>query len=54
MNSNLACYIVSEETSIVDTMKTINAGDNSIAFVCRNEHLVAAVSDGDVRRYIIA
>ena len=35
-------------------MKTINAGDNSIAFVCRNEHLVAAVSDGDVRRYIIA
>ena len=54
MNANLTCYIVSEETSIVDTMKTIDAGDNAIAFVCRDEHLVAAVSDGDVRRYIIA
>ena len=54
MNTDLKCYIVSEETTIVDTMKTIDAGDNAVAFVCQDMHLVAAVSDGDVRRYIIA
>ncbi|MCR4657341.1 MAG: NTP transferase domain-containing protein [Lachnospiraceae bacterium] len=54
MNSNLKYYIVSEETSIIETMKKINAGDNAIAFVCRKGHLVAAVSDGDVRRFIIS
>jgi dTDP-glucose pyrophosphorylase len=35
-------------------MKTIDAGENAVAFVCRDKKLVAAVSDGDVRRYIIA
>ncbi len=54
MNANLKCYIVSEETSIVDTMKTIDTGENATAFVCRKGRLVAAVSDGDVRRYIIS
>ncbi|HAG69911.1 MAG TPA: nucleotidyltransferase [Lachnospiraceae bacterium] len=34
-------------------MKTIDAGENAVAFVCRDDKLVAAVSDGDVRRYII-
>ena len=54
MNVDLSCYIVSEETTIVDTMKIINAGENAVAFVCHGMKLVAAVSDGDVRRYIIA
>ncbi len=51
--TDLELYIVSEETKIVDTMKTIDAGENAVAFVCRDGKLVAAVSDGDVRRYII-
>lgn len=54
MNTDLKCYIVSEETTIVDTMKIINAGENAVAFVCQDMRLVAAVSDGDVRRYIIS
>lgn len=54
MNADLKCYIVSEETTIVDTMKTIDAGENAVAFVCHDMRLVAAVSDGDVRRYVIA
>ncbi len=53
MNTNLKDYIVSEDTSIIDTMKTINRGENAIAFVCEQMKLLAAVSDGDVRRYII-
>ena len=54
MNANLRDYIVSEETNIIDTMKTINQGENAVAFVCNHSKLLAAVSDGDVRRYIIA
>ena len=53
MNTNLKDYIVNEDTSIIDTMKTINRGENAIAFVCDDMYLLAAVSDGDVRRYII-
>ena len=53
MNTNLKDYIVSENTNIIDTMKTINRGENAVVFVCDNLHLLAAVSDGDVRRYII-
>ncbi|MCR5790947.1 MAG: NTP transferase domain-containing protein [Lachnospiraceae bacterium] len=54
MNTNLEKYLVTEDTSIVDTMKTINEGDNAIAFVCRDGRLVAAVTDGDIRRHLIA
>lgn len=50
---NLENYIVSEETSIIETMKVINRGEKSVAFVCDNNRLVAAVSDGDIRRFII-
>ena len=46
-------YIVTEDTSIVDTIKTINSGGKTIAFVCKDNKLIAVVSDGDVRRYII-
>ncbi len=54
MSVNLDHYVVSEETSIMDTMKIIEEGENPTAFVCREGCLVAAVSDGDVRRYLIS
>lgn len=50
---NIADYIVSPELSILDTMKIIDKGARAIAFVCKEGHLLAAVSDGDIRRYII-
>lgn len=46
-------YIITEDTSIVDTIKTINSGGKTIVFVCKDNKLIAVVSDGDVRRYII-
>ena len=47
-------YFVSEDTSIIDAMKVINQGQMSVAFVCDAEkRLIAAISDGDIRRHII-
>ena len=53
MNTNLKDYIVNENTFIIDTMRIINKGENAIAFVCEHMRLLAAVSDGDIRRYMI-
>lgn len=47
-------YIVEESTTIIDTMKVINDGAQAIAFICDNQKLLGAVSDGDIRRYIIS
>lgn len=46
-------YIISEELSILDTMKIINERAGANVFVCKNGILQATVSDGDIRRYII-
>ena len=54
MKAKLRDYIVTEDTSIIDAMKMINRGESAVVFVCEKLHLLAAVSDGDVRRYIIA
>ena len=51
--NRFADYVVSETTTIVDTMKAINRGEKAVAFVCREGRLVAAVSDGDIRRHIM-
>ena len=46
-------YIVSENNTIRETMKVIGDGGQGIAFICKNDCLLAAVSDGDIRRYIL-
>ncbi len=46
--------IVEENTSVLDTMKKIDAGAIGNAFVCQGLKLRAVVSDGDIRRYILA
>lgn len=46
-------YIVEENTSVIDTMKQINAGARGIVFVCQGVKLCAVVTDGDIRRYIL-
>lgn len=47
-------FIVEENTSVLDTMKKIDAGAIGNAFVCRGAKLCGVVSDGDIRRYILA
>lgn len=46
-------YLVSEECTIIDALKKIDDGARGIIFVCRNQELLAAVSDGDIRRSIV-
>lgn len=46
-------YIVSEEMSLMETMKVIDNNASGNAFLCRDGILLAAVSDGDIRRSLM-
>ena len=50
---NIDKFIVSEDMPIVEVIKTINNNGRGIAFVCVDEKLVASISDGDIRRFIL-
>jgi dTDP-glucose pyrophosphorylase len=46
-------YILQEETSVFDAAAAINANGRQIVFICCGTRLTAALSDGDIRRYIL-
>lgn len=46
-------FIVSEEMPICEVMKNIDQNVRGTAFVCRDGILLASVSDGDIRRYLM-
>lgn len=46
-------YIVQIDCSIIKTMKHINENNRSIAFVCNGHRLLASVTDGDIRRFLL-
>ncbi len=46
-------YIVSENEPILDVLKKIDKNGKGIVFICDNNKLLASVTDGDIRRYII-
>ncbi len=50
---NLKDFIVAEEDSVLDVMRVIDNNAKGIAFVCKNDKLLAVVTDGDIRRYIL-
>jgi dTDP-glucose pyrophosphorylase len=50
---NLNDFIVGEEDSVLEVMRVIDNNSRGIAFVCKNERLLAVVTDGDIRRYIL-
>jgi dTDP-glucose pyrophosphorylase len=50
---NLKDFIVKEEDSVLEVMRAIDNNAKGIAFVCKNERLLAVVTDGDIRRYIL-
>ncbi|MCR5107242.1 MAG: NTP transferase domain-containing protein [Lachnospiraceae bacterium] len=53
MENILSNYLIDESMTIIDALRQINKGEKSVVFVLKNNRLVAALSDGDVRRYII-
>lgn len=46
-------YIVSEQTSLRETMQVIDKNASGIVFVCKDRVLLATVTDGDVRRSLM-
>lgn len=46
-------YIVQEEDNILDVMKKINKNPQGAMFVCKEDKLVGAITDGDIRRHLI-
>jgi len=46
-------YIVSEDSTLLETLEKINRNTSRTAFVCSGKKLLAAVSDGDIRRALI-
>lgn len=46
-------FIVSEYDPIIDVIKVIDKNTKGIAFVCKESQLLAVVTDGDIRRYIL-
>ncbi len=46
-------FIVSEYDLIIDVIKVIDKNSKGIAFVCNENQLLAVVTDGDIRRYIL-
>ena len=46
-------FIIQENTSIIDALAAIDANSRQIVFVCAGSKLLASLSDGDIRRYIL-
>jgi dTDP-glucose pyrophosphorylase len=52
---DIAPFIVDKNVSIIQAMEIINKNSSGIVFVCDGEHkLLATLSDGDIRRHILA
>lgn len=50
---DLKDFIVSEDNSIIEVMKVINNNGKGTAIVCSDLKVLAVVTDGDIRRYIL-
>lgn len=46
-------FMISEENTVREAMEKIDRNGRGILFVCRDEKLIAAISDGDIRRNIV-
>jgi len=51
---NYKQYLISKDTIVKDAMKKIDSVKPKILFVVENEKLIGALTDGDVRRYLLA
>lgn len=50
---NLKMFLAQENNTIRDVMTKIAQNTRSIVFICENGRLLATVTDGDIRRYIL-
>lgn len=50
---DISRYIIAEDISIREAMRIVEERAGSNLFVCRDGRLLASVSDGDIRRYML-
>ena len=46
-------FIVGEENTVLEVMRVIDSNARGIAVVCKAGRLLAVVTDGDIRRFIL-
>ena len=51
--TDISRYLISPSVTVLEAMSFIDSGAKGIAFVCSDEHVLAVVTDGDIRRYIL-
>ena len=50
---NFTNMLITEDTSAIDVLQKLDNTSRKVLFVVRDDKLAAAVSDGDVRRWIL-
>jgi dTDP-glucose pyrophosphorylase len=51
---DLSQFIIDKDSSIIEAMSLIDKNSRGIVFVCENDVVLATLSDGDIRRHILA
>ena len=46
-------FLIDEELTVIETMKKLDKVAKKVLFVVKNDKLIAAVTDGDIRRWIL-
>lgn len=50
---NLQDMLINEDASLLKTMQDLDRGARKILFITREDKLIAAITDGDIRRWIL-
>lgn len=50
---NIEKYLIPINATVMQTIDIIDKGARGIAFLCKGRRLLASVSDGDIRRYLL-
>lgn len=50
---NITDFMAAEEQTVLEVMRIIDSNTKGVAFICKDNKLLAVVTDGDIRRYIL-
>jgi dTDP-glucose pyrophosphorylase len=51
---DISLFVIGKHSSIVDAMGAIDKNSKGVVFLCENEVVLATLTDGDIRRHILA
>ena len=53
MNAELSLFLIDEQSTLIQAMKRLDKNARKVVFVTRQGRLIASLSDGDIRRWIL-